>query len=68
MGMPPGGVGKMVAFGTPIGWVSSFSNSHFAHDEHRLADVGVLGPLHTYRGLGDFVQEAAHLVGDDPFV
>ena len=38
------------------------------HDEHRLADVGVPGPLHPYRGLGDVVQEAAYLVDDGPFV
>ena len=38
------------------------------HDEHRLTDVGVPGPLHPYRGLGDVVQEAAHHVGDGPFV
>ena len=39
-----------------------------SHDEHRLVDVGVPGPLHPYRGLGDVVQKAAHLVGDGPFV
>ena len=38
------------------------------HDEHRLTGVGVPGPLHPYRGLGDVVQEAAHHVGDGPFV
>ena len=38
------------------------------HDEHCLANVGVSGPLHPYRGLGDVVQEAAHLDGDGPFV
>ena len=41
---------------------------NLGHDEHRLADVGVPGLLHPYRGLGDVVQEAAHLVGDGPFV
>ena len=41
---------------------------NLGHDEHGLADVGVPGPLHPYCGLGDVVQEAAHLVGDDPFV
>ena len=41
---------------------------NLGHDEHRLADVDVPGPLHPYRGLGDVVQEAAHLVGDGPFV
>ena len=38
------------------------------HDEHRLADVGVPAPLHPYRGLGDVIREAAHLVDDGPFV
>ena len=41
---------------------------NLGHGEHRLADVGVHGPLHPYRGLGDVVQEAAHLVGDGPLV
>ena len=35
---------------------------NLGHDEHRLADVGVPGALHPYRGLGDVVQEVAHLV------
>ena len=30
--------------------------------------MGVPGPLHPYRGFGDVVQEAAHIVGDSPFV
>ena len=38
------------------------------HDEHRLVDGDIPGPLHPYRGLGDVVQEAAHLVGDGPFM
>ena len=43
---------------------------NLGHDEHRLAEVvGVPGPLHLYRDLGDVVQAAAHhLVGDAPFV
>ena len=41
---------------------------NLSHDELHLADVGVSGPLHPYGGLGDVVQEAAHLVGDEPFV
>ena len=41
---------------------------NLGHDEHCLADVGVPGPLHPYRGLGDVVQEAAHLVDDGSFV
>ena len=36
---------------------------NIGHDEHRLADVRVSGPLNPYRGLGDVVHEAAHLVG-----
>ena len=59
-----------MAFGTRIGWDSLLfeHRDNLGHDEHRLADVGVPGPLHPYRGLGDVVQEAAHLVGDGPFV
>ena len=38
------------------------------HDGYRLADVGVPAPLHPYRGLGDVVQETAHLVGDGLFM
>ena len=41
---------------------------NLSHDKHRLADVGVPGPLHLYHGLGDVVREAAHLVGDGLFV
>ena len=51
-------------------WVGFLSEhrDNLGHVEHRLADVGVPGPWHPYRGLGDVVQEAAHLVGDGPFV
>ena len=42
--------------------------NNFGHNEHRLADVGVSGPFHSHRGLGDVVQEAAHLVGDGSIV
>ena len=41
---------------------------NISHDKHRLADVDVPGPLHLYRGLGDIVREATHLVGDGPFL
>ena len=40
---------------------------NLGHNEHRLADMGVPSPLHSHGGLGDVVQEAAHLVGDGPF-
>ena len=51
-----------------LGGIPFEHRDNLGHDEHRLADVGVPGPLHPYRGLGDVVQEVAHLVGDDPFV
>lgn len=64
--MPPAGTGVTVASGTRIGCVSSFSMSITSRMRNATwlmwADVGVLGPLHPYRGLGDVVQDAAHLV------
>ena len=36
-------------------------HDNLGHDAYRLADVGAPGSLHPYRGLGDVVQEAAHL-------
>ena len=69
MGMSSGGGGKTVAFATQIGWESSFNSSdNLGHDEYRLGNVRVLGPLHPRRGLGDDVQEAPHLIGYGPFV
>ena len=67
--MPSGGGGKKVTFGTWIGVGFLFGHrDNLGHDEYRLADVGVPGLLHPYRGLGDVVQEAAHPIGDGPFV
>ena len=41
---------------------------NLGHDKHHLADVGVSGLLHPYRGLGDVVQKAAHLVSQGSFM
>ena len=51
-----------------LGEIPVLHRDNLGHDEHHLADVGVPGPLNPYRGLGDVVQEAAHLVGAGPFM
>ena len=67
--MPAGGVGKDGGV-RHRDWLGALlqQRDHLGHDKYCLADMGVLGPLHADRGHEDGVQEAAHLVGDGPFV